>query len=141
MNEKLPRGLRNNNPGNIIRTKGKPWAGEIPGNDPRFKTFRSMAYGYMAMLSLVSDYIEHKHLTTIRQIINLYAPPVENQTSKYVDFVSRKSGMSADHGIDHHSCVEMTKLVAAMSYMENGVPAVMADVLSGWNLLRQENSN
>lgn len=29
----------------------------------------------------------------------------------------------------------MCSIVAAMSYMENGVPAVMEDVYKGWDLL------
>ena len=44
----LPRGLRNNNPGNI-RNSSTVWVGEItPSKDKSFKQFKSMAYGYRA---------------------------------------------------------------------------------------------
>ncbi|MEX3628262.1 MAG: hypothetical protein VB138_01120 [Burkholderia sp.] len=32
-----PRGIRNNNPGNIVQTTGQ-WQGEVQGNDPKYKT-------------------------------------------------------------------------------------------------------
>ena len=47
---KLPRGLRNNNPGNI-RLGSNRWVGEIrPSQDKEFCQFRSMKHGYRALI-------------------------------------------------------------------------------------------
>ena len=44
------RGLRNNNPGNI-RLSRTLWQGEIrPSQDRSFCQFRTMAYGYRALI-------------------------------------------------------------------------------------------
>ena len=53
-----PRGLRNNNPLNIEKTKGgNPWRGEIvPSKDSRFAQFTTMAYGYRAAFKLLNNY-------------------------------------------------------------------------------------
>lgn len=48
----LPRGLRNNNPGNI-RLSTTKWQGEVKGPDPVFCTFRSMPYGYRALMKVL----------------------------------------------------------------------------------------
>ena len=44
----LPRGLRNNNPGNI-RKNSDVFQGEKTSSDKEFKQFKSMAYGYRAI--------------------------------------------------------------------------------------------
>lgn len=65
----LPRGLRNNNPGNI-RKNSDLFQGEVtPGKDRDFKQFKTMAYGYRAMFKILSNYYRKYHLTTIRQIV------------------------------------------------------------------------
>ena len=52
----------------------------------------------------------------------------------YVGFVSSKTGIDADAGLDVDDPVSMQKIVAAMSHMENGKPALLSDVEKGWNL-------
>lgn len=49
-----------------------------------------------------------------------------------------RSGIGADEIISTRNEVQMVKIVAAMSFVENGVPAVMADVEAGWNLFINE---
>ncbi len=44
-----PRGLRNNNPGNIRNSDATDWQGEIPASkkqDNSFEEFEDMAHGY-----------------------------------------------------------------------------------------------
>lgn len=49
MTQPTPRGLRNNNPGNI-RLSSTKYQGEVqPSQDTAFKQFESMAYGYRAI--------------------------------------------------------------------------------------------
>lgn len=131
--EKKSRGLRNNNPGNI-RHSATGWQGEVAGDDRSFKTFGSMAYGYRAMFVLLQTYQRKYRLNTIREIITRYAPPVENHTDNYIKRVSRSAGVAADSAISVADRDVMIPIVAAMSEVENGVPAVWVDVEAGWDL-------
>ena len=130
----MSRGRKNNNPGNI-RCSVTTYQGEIrPSTDSAFKQFQSMAYGYRAMFMVLYTYQKRHNLNTIRQMISRYAPPVENHTDKYIEAVSAWSGVGADSNISTTCRDSMVPIVAAMSRMENGVPAVLADVKAGWAL-------
>ncbi len=130
----MSRGLRNNNPGNIRRS-GTPYLGEVvPSQDRAFKQFESMAYGYRAMFMLLYTYQKKYSLNTIEQMINRYAPPVENHTDNYVDAVAKWAGVAPTARITTTNRDVMMPIVAAMSRVENGVPAVMTEVEAGWNL-------
>ena len=130
----MSRGLRNNNPGNIRRSRVR-YKGEVrPSRDPDFKEFSSMAYGYRAMFVLLDTYRSRYGLATIRQMLNRYAPPTENFTEGYVRFVADYAGVMPDEIIDTRNEMDMIPIVAAMSKIENGVAANIADVERGWEL-------
>lgn len=132
----ISRGLRNNNPLNIEKTKGgNPWLGEIvPSADSRFAQFKSMAYGYRAAFKLLNNYQRNYGLDTIRKMISRWAPSNENHTDAYVETVSNRSGVPANSRITTTNHDVMVPIVAAMSYVENGVEARMSDVEAGWEL-------
>ncbi len=131
----MSRGLRNNNPGNI-RKSPTVWQGEkTPSTDAAFKQFISMAYGYRAMLKLLQNYSKLNGCRTIRQMINRWAPPCENHTDNYIRSVSQGAGISEDAPVNVNDRNLMCRIAAAMSRVENGVPANMADVNAGWDLL------
>ena len=130
----MSRGLRNNNPGNIRRSRVR-YKGEVcPSRDPDFKEFSTMAYGYRAVFVLLDTYRSRYGLTTIRQMLNRYAPPTENFTEGNVRFVADYSGVMPDEIIDTRSEKDMIPIVAAMSKIENGVAANIEDVERGWEL-------
>ena len=130
----MSRGLKNNNPGNIRRSKTR-YVGEIsPSTDAEFKQFESVAYGYRAMFVLLDSYRRRYSLNTIRQMINRYAPPTENFTEGYIRFVAQRTGIRPDEALDTRSERDMVPIVMAMSEIENGVKAVAADVEAGWAL-------
>ena len=130
----MSRGLRNNNPGNIRRSRVR-YKGEVrPSRDPDFKEFETMAYGYRAVFVLLDTYRSHYGLNTIRQMLNRYAPPTENFTEGYVRFVADCSGVMSDEVVDTRSERDMIPIVAAMSKIENGVAANIEDVERGWEL-------
>lgn len=134
MSRGVSRGLRNKNPGNIRHDKVK-WRGEVvPSQDGAFKQFETMAWGYRAMFQLLNTYSWRHGLNTIRKIIGRYAPPNENHTESYINTVARESGVGADVRITPTNSDVMIPIVAAMSRVENGVPAVMVDVRAGWEL-------
>ena len=131
----LPRGLRNNNPGNI-RNNNDLFQGEVrPSKDKSFKQFKTMAFGYRAMFKILSNYHKNYKLDTIRKMITRWAPPKENHTEKYIQFVSDYAGIPADDPIDINDREQMIRIVAGMSKIENGRDADMSDVVTGWNLL------
>lgn len=130
----MSRGLRNNNPGNIRRSRVH-YDGEVtPSRDAEFKEFESMAYGYRAMFTLLNTYRRRYNLSTIRQMINRYAPPSENFTEGYIRFISRTTGIRPDETLDTRAARDMIPVVAAMSEIENGTKAITSDVEAGWQL-------
>ncbi len=130
-----PRGLRNNNPGNI-RNSSTVWQGEItPSKDKSFKQFSSMAYGYRAVIKLLQNYRKLYNLKTVAELINRWAPPTENKTGAYITRVCKEMQVPSTHVLDINDKATMCAMAAAISIVENGVPAVMADVERGWELL------
>ena len=130
-----PRGLRNNNPGNI-RINNDLFQGEVrPSKDKSFKEFETMPYGYRAMFKILSSYYKNYKLDTIRKMITRWAPPKENHTEKYIKAVSDYAGIPADDPININDREQMIRIVAGMSKVENGVEADMPDVITGWLLL------
>lgn len=130
----MSRGLRNCNPGNIRHSRSA-FVGEVrPSRDAAFKQFESMAYGYRAMFVLLDSYRRRYGLSNIRAMISRWAPPVENHTEAYIRLVAERSGIDDSTTLDTRSERDMIPVVAAMSEVENGVKAVMADVEAGWEL-------
>ena len=81
----LSRGIRNNNPGNLVKTSIQ-WKGKVKGSDSRFETFANIYYGVRAAgLDLIADIKKGKN--TIRKLITEYAPPNENDTTAYINKV------------------------------------------------------
>ena len=131
----MARGIDNNNPGNI-RLSTQPWAGEIrPSRDRSFCQFTSMAYGYRAMLKLLQNYKTRHGCDTVRKMITRWAPPSENKTDVYIDFVAKKTGISPDASVDVTDRDVMIRIATAISEMENGRKAELKDIEKGWELL------
>ena len=133
-NSSLPRGLRNNNPGNI-RRNSDVFQGEKTSSDREFKQFKLMAYGYRAIFKILSNYYRNYKLDTIRKMISRWAPENENNTDAYIKVVSDYAGIPADDPINVNDREQMIRIVAGMSKVENGREADMSDVIVGWNLL------
>lgn len=135
MSDVLPRGLRNCNPGNI-RLGSTVWVGEIrPSQDKQFCQFTSMAYGYRALIKLLQNYRRRHGCQTIADMINRWAPSTENNTSAYIRSVCQELQAPSTCVIDVDDRDSMCALAAAISKHENGVDAVMDDILNAWNLL------
>lgn len=129
----MSRGISNCNPGNIRISKVKYLGEATPSKDKAFKQFSTMAWGYRAMFVLLHTYSKNGY-KTIRQMINRYAPPIENHTENYIKFVAERAKIFADVEIDTTDPAEMIPMVSAMSQIENGVPAMTEQVQQGWEL-------
>lgn len=135
-----PRGLRNCNPGNI-RKNNVEYKGEIDSTDKAFKAFKTMAYGYRAIFVVLHTYQRRYGLDTISAMIARYAPATENHTQAYIDAVAEQSGTPATSRITTTNGDVMVPIVAAMSRVENGREAVMADVIEGWRMFINDYRN
>ena len=133
----MSRGLDNNNPGNIRRSRVRYKGERTTSSDPEFRQFESIEWGYRAIFMLLYTYHLRHGCRTLRQMIDRYAPPTENPTSNYLRFVSERSGVGPDYVIDVTSRALMVDIVCAISQFENGVPAKREDVLRGWELFRE----
>ena len=81
MTTKQPRGIRNNNPGNI-RRNGDPWQGLAKDQtDREFFTFQSAVYGIRALARLLITYQDKYGLCTIEGIITRWAPAMRGHAS------------------------------------------------------------
>lgn len=130
------RGLRNNNPGNIRLSATTQWQGEVrPSQDRSFCQFSTMGYGYRALIKLLQNYRRLNRCRTIADFVNRWAPPSENNTSGYISRVCKEMQVPSSYVPDVDDKATMCAFAAAVSQVENGVPAVMADVVAGWNLL------
>lgn len=129
------RGMRNNNLLNI-RISTDKFQGEVqPSQDKEFKQFETAAYGYRAAFRILKTYINNYKCDTIRKIISRWAPTNENHTENYIKVVSERSGIPEDDIIYPDNREMMIRIVAAMSFVENGREAEMSDVIRGWELL------
>ena len=114
-----PRGIRNNNPGNIDRSK-IVWRGAAAVQaDPRFVTFVSMDYGIRALAKTLLAYHVAHGIDTIREIVGRWAPPIENMTGAYVRDVATRSGIGADVPLTFDAPT-LVKLCRAICEHENG---------------------
>ena len=137
-----PRGIRNNNPLNIRRSKDQ-WKGlRAVQADASFCQFETLEYGWRAAFYLLTRTYYHKYrLFTIRAIINKWAPPMENKTEAYIANVSRLTGIGPDEpiGIPSDRPARWIKVGRAMAIQENGTESINDfAILTGWDLCRQE---
>lgn len=112
-----PRGIRNNNPGNIVRS-GVGWQGMSADQsaDSRFIVFDAPEYGIRAMARVLKNYIAGGY-TTVQQIINRWAPPIENDTGAYINAVAQSIGVSPTAPVDASA---IPAIISAIIYHENG---------------------
>jgi hypothetical protein len=89
----LPRGLRDNNPGDI--RAGDTWQGMVATDPDGFVIFQTIAWGIRAMATDLLNKI-NKGENTITAIISIYAPPSENDTPAYIAAVSSDMGIDPD---------------------------------------------
>lgn len=132
---KLPRGIRNNNPGNLRRSSDN-WKGlRAEQTDPDFFQFTAPEWGYRALIKTLQTYRTKRGCITLTDFIRRWAPPSENNTGAYLRAVCQDLQVSGAYIPDVSDRDTMCALAAAISKVENGTPAVMDDVVRGWELL------
>ena len=107
-----PRGVRNNNPGNIDYNPRNAWQGqlglEVGVPSPRFARFDTPENGIRALGKLLINYrgkdgmpgVGGPGIDTVREAITRWAPGNENNTDAYIAAVARRLGVNANDVID-----------------------------------------
>lgn len=112
-----PRGLRNNNPGNI---EDGEFARSLPGyagSDGRFAIFDTPEAGTQAKTRLLGSYIQ-RGFDTPAKIINRWAPPSDNNpTADYAAYVAQRVGLGVN---DRVTPDQIPALAQAIAEFENG---------------------
>lgn len=121
------RGERDLNPGNL--NYGGGWRGELgpeivpPGENytPRFGRYDTAEHGIRAIAGQLLAYQDRDKLMTIREFINRWAPPSDdNETDAYVFDVANGCGMSPDVDCNLHWAQLLIGIVTGIIRHENG---------------------
>lgn len=133
----MSRGLRNHNPLNIRKSRDRFKGEVVPSSDVAFKQFESDAYGYRAAFVILATYLQQGK-NNITRIVASWAPAADNNnTVRYIENVEKRSGIDRFQPLTSASGNDYIQIVAAMSYSENGIPAVMEDVVAGFQLQKR----
>ena len=108
--------IAKNNPLNIRSSILNKWKGQI-GSRKGFVEFSSLIYGVRAACIIIMRSYRKKGYKTVRSIIGHGAPPSENDTDRYIDFVCRMLDINSDSDL---SILDYPMLISAMSWMEVG---------------------
>ncbi|QHI99375.1 structural protein P5 [Xylophilus rhododendri] len=125
----IPRGIRNNNPGNIDRN-GTAWQGMAvdQSSDPRFIVFQAPKWGIRALCKVLLSYslkagtpgVGAASIDTVYEVIHRWAPPVENDTEAYVAQVAKALGVAPKQALVMRDPAVLAGFAAAIIAHENG---------------------
>lgn len=115
----LPRGIRNNNPGNLRHVPAQLWVGELEPDPQGFCVFANPVHGLRAMYITFRTYQEHDGINTPDKMISRYAPAVENRTCDYVLDVCQRAGLTPNHPFDVRAYAK--PWLRAVTMHENGI--------------------
>ena len=115
-----PRGIRNNNPANLILTS-ENWQGKIPNSqntDGHFEQFKELRYGIRAMMRNMINKI-NGGINTVDSLISVLSPSFENHTGIYIQNVAKALGIlpSVKLEITQETIIALCKIIATV---ENG---------------------
>lgn len=136
MTNKLPRGLRNNNPLNI-RISGTPWQGKIePNTDGQFEQFSSLEFGLRAALVNIRTYIRSYRIDTVQTIISRWAPCSDgNNVKAYIEVVCNKANLTPTQILKYNDRNKLCRLVWAMAFVECGQEISFGRVENAWAII------
>ncbi|MGA4275572.1 hypothetical protein ACI2VH_02955 [Ralstonia nicotianae] len=117
-NSREPRGIRNNNPGNLNYV-GQAGATREAGPNGRFAVFQTAEEGLQALAHQLRLYAR-RGINSVRAIISKFAPASENDTQGYIASVSRRMGVDAGAALDLNDPRVTQGLMDAIIRVENG---------------------
>lgn len=118
-NSYTPRGIRNNNPGNL-NFVGQAGATKESGPGGRFAVFRSPSQGISALAKQLQLYGSRGN-NTLSGIVNKFAPGSDgNNTAAYVAALSGSTGFKPNQSLNLNDPSVVGPLVTAIIKHENG---------------------
>lgn len=124
----VPRGIRNNNPGNLRYLARNAFNGQV-ANDGGYGVYDTAANGVRALGHQLAKYAR-SGLNTVRDLIATWAPPSENNTDAYIADVAAQLGVLPDEPLD--VAAVLPDLTAAIIYHENGQQPYDAGDIAQW---------
>lgn len=118
-NIRVPRNVRNNNPGNI--KIGDDWQG-ASGDDGTFVKFETPEMGARAMAKVLNNYQKKHGLRTIRGIVGRWAPAGDNNDpDAYANYVAKEVGIDPNTEVDFSKDPELqARIMKKMIDFEGG---------------------
>lgn len=129
-----PRGIRNNNPGNL-NFAGQSGATKEGGEGGRFAVFESMEHGVAALYRQLQLYFK-RGVNTLSSIVKTYAPASDgNNVDAYVSALSKATGKGANEAIDAGDTTTIARLMKGIVDHENGKGYISSsDIMGGIQL-------
>jgi hypothetical protein len=107
-----------NNPMNVRRSD-IPWQGKVAGGNGPFEDFDTPQDGIRAGAKTVLAKFHEHGAHTIYEAIKQYAPPKENPTRAYAEFVAKQVGIGPDDPINPNDPSVLEKICEAMCWFES----------------------
>jgi hypothetical protein len=141
MTQSLPRGVRNNNPGNIDFNPRNAWQGqlglELGVPKPRFARFDTAENGIRALGKLLLNYrgkdgipgVGKPGIDTPLEFISRWAPSTENNTQAYAEAIAKRLGVGVRDSINIADPRTLRETVLGIIVHENGGNPYSASVI------------
>ena len=113
-----PRGIRNNNPGNLRANPDIMWKHQNGIDADGFLIFDDPVFGIRALAMVLRHYVEYNNLTMIATMIRKFAPDTENDTEAYIKAVAEYTGIGPYETVDLKA--QGRAIVKAIILHENG---------------------
>ncbi|HIE3985854.1 TPA: lytic transglycosylase [Serratia marcescens] len=121
-----PRGIRNNNPGNLNYV-GQNGAMLEDHATPRFARFNSAFEGFAALGKQIKAYYNgtskaagYQKLQSVEDIISRFAPASENNTQAYINKLSKMLGVGRGDSLNIQDPQVLATLMNGITQIENG---------------------
>lgn len=125
---RLPKGIRNSNPGNLRFNPRVVWRGQVGQDKDGFCVFEDMRYGVRAACKVLLTGFRKQGEDTVREIISNWAPSTENDTAAYIDAVCAAMKVGPDDLLTT-SQDTLFALLKAIFRHENGAFMVHEDTI------------
>lgn len=130
----MPRGIRNNNPGNLNYV-GQAGATMEGGEGGRFAVFESMQHGVAALYKQLQLYFK-RGINTLSSIVKTYAPASDNNNvDAYISALTKATGKGANEVLDSGDTATIARLMKGIVDHENGKGYISSsDIMGGIQL-------
>jgi hypothetical protein len=126
----FPLPIRLNNPG-ALEINETRWKGMTNlQTDKRFVRFINPRYGIRALMKVLRTYENKYGLNTVNVMIHRWAPPSENDTQAYINFVAKRVKIPQNQILDLDDREVLIALAKAIVLYESGFPP--ADMPPNW---------